>query len=493
MARVFACCGEEVGGVVVLAMRVALSVVFAASVLSSRADLIAQRAPIAPAVRSFVSVDTNVLALTNVRVIDGTGTAPVEAQTLIVRDGKIIAMGRTVAIPTGAQVIDLSGRSVMPGMVMVHEHLFYPTGPGVYANLAESFSRLYLAGGVTSMRTGGNMNGFGDIAIAAAIARGEKAGPWIDATAPYLDGPGLNFGQVRVLKDSADARRQVEYWANEGAGSFKAYMNITRDELRAATSAAHKLGRKVTGHLCSVTYREAIAAGIDNLEHGFFAMNDFVPNKQLDKCSARGGAAQTTVAALDPNSPQVQAIFQELIAKKVTVTSTLTIFETLTPGRPIGAGLDMLLPQLQAQYQERYAATSMQTQSVYKKLFPVGMAMERAFVRAGGELIVGTDPTGGGGLVPGYSNQRALELLVEAGFTPLEAIRIGTLNGAMYLGRDAMVGSIAVGKQADFLVIDGNPAAQIRDIRKVQMVFKQGVGYDPVAIRESVKGKVGLY
>lgn len=473
--------------------RVALGVLIATNVLGSRADIAAQRAPIAPAVRSFVRVDTNVLALTNVRVIDGTGAAPSEGQTLIVRDGRITAMGNKIAIPAGAQVMDLSGKSVMPGMVMVHEHLFYPTGPGVYANLAESFSRLYLAGGVTSMRTGGNMNGFGDIAIAAAIARGEKAGPWIDATAPYLDGPGLNFGQVRVLKDSADARHQVEYWANEGASSFKAYMNITRDELRAATTAAHKLGLKVTGHLCSVTYREAIAAGIDNLEHGFFAMNDFVPNKQLDKCSARGGAAQTTVAALDPNSSQVQAIFQELIARKVTVTSTLTIFETFTPGRPIGAGLDMLLPQLRVQYEQRYAATSKQTQSVYTKLFPVGMAMERAFVRAGGTLIVGTDPTGGGGLVPGYSNQRALELLVDAGFTSLEAIRIGTLNGATYLGRNALVGSIAVGKQADFLVIDGNPAAQISDIRKVHTVFKQGVGYDPMAIKESVKGKAGLY
>ena len=285
----------------------------------------AQRAPVAPAVRSFVTVDTNVLALTNVRVIDGTGVAPMEGQTLIVRDGRIAAIGAfgAVPIPAGAQVMDLAGKSIIPGLVMVHEHLFYPTGPGVYGNLAESFSRLYLAGGVTSMRTGGNMNGYGDISLARAIARGEKPGPWIDATAPYLDGPGLNLGQVPVLRDSADARRHVEYWADQGATSFKVYMNITRDELRATTEAAHKRGLKVTGHLCSVTYREAMAAGIDDLEHGFFAMNDFVPNKQLDKCSARGGAAQSTVAALDPNSADVQAIFKELDAKHVTVLRKL--------------------------------------------------------------------------------------------------------------------------------------------------------------------------
>lgn len=455
----------------------------------------AQRPPISPAVRSFVRVDTNLIALTNVRVIDGTGAAAREAQTVVIRDGRIAAMGPVAStqVPAGARVMDLAGKSVMPGIVMVHEHLFYPTGPGMYGNLTESFSRLYLAGGVTSMRTGGNMNGYSELLVANAIAKGEKAGPWIDATAPYLEGPGMNFSQVRTLTDSADARTHVEYWADQGATSFKAYMNITRDELRAATTAAHKRGLKVTGHLCSVTYREAADAGIDDLEHGFFAMNDFVPNKRPDTCTSRGGAAQSTMAALDPASAEVQALFKYLIDKKVTVTSTLTIFETFTPGRPLPPGLDVLITPLREQFEQRHAATSRSTTSPYLKAFPKGMAMELAFARAGGTLVAGTDPTGGGGVIPGYSNQRAIELLVEAGFTPLEAIRICTLNGANYLGRGNLVGSIAVGKQADLVVIDGNPAAQIADVRKVQMVFKQGVGYDPQAIIESVKGKVGLW
>ncbi len=470
-------------------------VVAAIGAVSLCAPLGAQRVPIAPAVRSFVRVDTSVFALTNVRVIDGTGAAAKEGQTLIVRDGRIVAVAdaRAAAIPAGALVIDLAGKSVMPGMVMVHEHLFYPTGPSMYANLTESFSRLYLAGGVTSMRTGGNMNGYAELRIAKAIARGEKAGPWIDATAPYLEGPGLNFTQVRELADSADARRHVEYWADQGATSFKAYMNITRDELQAAVRAAHARGLKVTGHLCSVTYREAADAGIDDLEHGFFAMNDFVPNKPPDRCVGRGGAAQSTMTALDPASPEVQALFKYLIDRKVAVTSTLTIFETFTPGRPLPPGLEVLIPQLREQFEQRHASTARNTQSPYIAAFTKGMAMERAFVNAGGTLVAGTDPTGGGGVIPGYSNQRALELLVEAGFTPLEAIRIGTLNGATYLGRGDVVGSIAVGKQADLVVLDGNPAARIGDVRKVQMVFKQGVGYDPLAIIESVKGKVGLW
>ena len=303
----------------------------------------------------------------------------------------------------------------------------------------------------------------------------------------------MGFNQVTILRDSSDARRLVEYWADQGATSFKAYMNITRDELKAAADAAHKRGLKITGHLCSVTYREAADAGIDDLEHGFFAMNDFVPGKKLDTCSGRGGAAQNMLAQVDPESAEVQALFRYLIDKKIVVTSTLTIFETFTPGRPMPPGTEVLIEPLREQFAQRYASTQRNTQSVYAKAFPKGMAMERAFAKAGGTLIVGTDPTGGGGVIAGYSNQRALELLVEAGFSPLEAIRMGTLNGATYLGRGALTGSIAVGKLADLVIIDGNPAASIGDIRKVQLVFRQGVGYDPAALIESVKGKVGLW
>ena len=242
-----------------------------------------------------------------------------------------------------------------------------------------------------------------------------------------------------------------------------------------------------------MTYREAADAGIDDLEHGFFAMNDFVPGKKLDTCSGRGGAAQSMLAQADPESAEVQALFRYLIDKKIAVTSTLTIFETFTPGRPMPPGTDVLIEPLREQFAQRYASTQRNTQSVYAKAFPKGMAMELAFAKAGGTLIVGTDPTGGGGVIAGYSNQRALELLVEAGFSPLEAIRMGTLNGATYLGRGALTGSIAVGKLADLVIIDGNPAASIGDIRKVQLVFRQGVGYDPAALIESVKGKVGLW
>jgi enamidase len=467
-----------------------------AVLLSAATSAIAQprRQTLSNAVRQFVSVDTAIVALTHVRVIDGTGAPARENQTLIVRDGRIAAVGdaANTQVPAGAQILDLTGKSVLPGLVMVHEHLYYPTGPGVYGNLSESFSRLYLAGGVTSMRTGGNMNGYGEINVKKAIDRGERAGPWIDATAPYLEGPGLGLAQVHELTDTTDARRLIDFWHDAGATSLKAYMHITRDMLRASLEEGHKLGMKLTGHLCSVTYREAAELGIDNLEHGFFAATDFVADKKPDVCPGQG-AGQAALSAVDPNSDAVKSLIKYLIQRKVAVTSTLTVFETFTPGRPLPPGIEVLDPILKEQFEQRYAATQRNARSSYATLFPKARQLEVDFYRAGGLLIVGTDPTGGGGVIAGFSNQRAVELLAESGLTPLEAIKVATLNGATYLGRADRTGSIAVGKQADLMVVDGNPAAQIADIRNVSIVFKEGIGYDPAKIIASVKGRVGLF
>src|SRR5215468_8794603 len=169
--------------------------------------------------------------------------------------------------------------------------------------------------------------------------------------------------------------------------------------------------------------------GIDNLEHGFFASTDFVADKQPDVCpgQARG---QQTIAALDENGAPFQALVKRLLDRKVALTSTLTVFETFTRGRPVPPGLDVLTQPLQDAFKRAYDRAQQNQQSTYTALFPKGMALERAFARAGGMLVAGTDPTGSGGVIPGYANQRQLELLVDEGFTPLEAITIGTLNGA---------------------------------------------------------------
>src|SRR6266849_3534345 len=315
-------------------------------------------------VRGFIKVDAPVIALTHVRVIDGTGAPAKENQTVVVRGGDIAEIGDAARVkaPDGATTIDLTGKSVIPGLVMVHEHLFYPTGPGVYGPLGESFVRLYLAGGVTTMRTGGNIAGVMDINLMRQIDARQRAGPAIDATAPYLNGPNTLL-QMHVLKDADEARRQVAYWAEMGATSFKAYMQITRAELGAAIEEAHKRGLKVTGHLCSVTYAEAADLGIDNLEHGFMASTDFVADKQPDVCPGQA-AGQRTISALDENGEAFKALVKKLVDRKVALTSTLTVFETFTPGRPMPPGLDVLLPELKQQFEQNYQRTAQNEQSV---------------------------------------------------------------------------------------------------------------------------------
>jgi hypothetical protein len=453
----------------------------------------AQPAQLSANVREFVSVDDPVLALTNARVIDGTGAPARPGQTLILRQGTIAEIGPTgtVTVPAGARTIDLAGKSVIPGLVMVHEHFYYPTGPGVYGQLGNSFVRLYLAGGVTTIRTAGNLNGYMDITLKRRVEAGEVAGPAIDATMPYVNGPS-QFIQMTALQSEERARRHVGYWADEGATSVKAYMQISRAALGTAIREAHARGMKVTGHLCSVTYGEAATLGIDNLEHGFFAATDFVANKTPDVCPGQG-LGQQSIADLDPKGLPFQTLVKTLIERRVAVTSTLTVFELNTPGRPLPPGLDVLVPQLREQYLQNRARVEANAQSIYPRLFPKAMALEREFVRAGGLLLAGTDPTGGGGVIPGYANHRQLELLVEAGFSPLEALQIGTLNGARYLGRDARIGSLAPGKQADLVVLNGDPSTTIGDVRKVDMVFKQGVGYDIGKLVASVSGRVGLW
>jgi imidazolonepropionase-like amidohydrolase len=453
---------------------------------------------LSPQLQPFVSVSEPVVVLTHARVIDGTGAPATANQWLVIDHGIIKSVGDSsrVAIPNGARLIDLAGKSVMPGFVMVHEHMFYPSGGGsVYNEQAFSFPRLYLAGGVTTARTAGNMAGYADLELKVAIDSGKALGPDLDVTAPYLNGPGLPIYQVHALKDAKDAREMTAHWADRGATSFKAYMQITRDELQAVVNEAHRRSLKVTGHLCSVTFREAATIGIDNLEHGLVVASDFVKDKKSDECPIANGGVLASLADLDVAGDQITSLINFLVSKKVALTSTLTVFETFTPGRPQApqGALDAMLPEARDQYTRRWTQISTQTGSIYSKLFPKEMQFELAFYRAGGQLLAGTDPTGYGGVVAGYANERELELLVEAGLTPLEAIKVTTLNGATYLGRSKRVGSIAVGKQADLIVINGDPSTNVKDIEKIETVFKNGIGFDSAKIFSSVKGQVGLH
>src|SRR5262249_29213921 len=358
-----------------------------------------------------------------------------------------------------------------------------------------------LANGVTTMRTAGSIEPQAELKLKRAIEGGAVPGPHLDVTGPYLDGAGVTNFQIRELTGPEDARQTVAYWAERGATSFKAYKNSTREELRAAVGEAHKRGLKVTGHLCSVSYPEAVEAGIDNLEHGFFANTEMDPGKKPDTCSASQG--DYTLEHTAPESAEANRLIALLLGKRVAITSTLPNFASSVPvpgapgdGRPAPrpAALEAMSPSAREAYLiGRSRPTNPSAQATNALLLRREMELERAFVAAGGLLLAGADPVGNGGVIPGFGDQREIELLVEAGFSPVQAIRIATLNGAIFLGRDRQIGSIAAGKNADLIVIKGDPAARITDIENVEIVFKDGIGYDPKKLLDSVRGHYGEY
>jgi imidazolonepropionase-like amidohydrolase len=473
-------------------------------VLAQRLDVLG------PEPRKFLRVTTSRITLEHVQIIDGTGAAAIADQNITIDNGKISAISAGTDVPASdsTTILDLRGYTVMPGIVGMHNHLAYIAFPNIrpdntfdrpapWMEMSFSAPRLYLANGVTTMRTAASIAPYADVRLKQAIESGVLPGPHLDVTSPFLEGASLSALQVPELTGPEDARETVAFWADRGVTSFKAYQDITRDELRAVIEEAHKRGLKVTGHLCSVTYDEAIALGIDNLEHGFSVNTAQDPDKKPDKCSASAG--DYTLEHMMPGSAEANRLISNLVAHHVAITSTLPLRaasaarESADHGPPLRAAvLEAMSPSAVQAYnawRNRPVAPDSKTALRLRR----DMDLQKEFVAARGLLIAGPDPVGIGGNIPGFGDQREIELLVEAGFTPVQAIRIATLNGAIFLGRQNQIGSIAVGKNADMVVIKGDPASRITDIENVEIVFKDGVGYDTRKLLDSVKGRYGEY
>jgi len=460
-----------------------------------------------PEVRKYVRVNAPKVILEHVRIIDGTGAPPKSDQNIAIENGRIVAIGPAAdrAQSADVAVLDLRGYSVIPGIVGMHDHLLFNARPNLQADgsfdrpmlsMQMSFSapRLYLANGVTTIRTAGSVEPQTEVNLKQAIEKGVVPGPHLEVTGSFLGGPGLH---APVLNGPEDAREAVAFWADRGVTSFKAYVNITRAELRAVVTEAHKRGLKVLGHLCSVTYEEAAEAGIDSLEHSFFVNTQLDPGKEPDKCSDSRG--DYTLEHM--TTEQANHLLTTLIRHHVAITSTLpsTAFSvpSLNQDRDGKAPLTAAaLAAMTTVAREGYAIDLKRSRASGKdltKLLRRDMELERAFVARGGLLMAGSDPVGLFGSVPGFADHREIELLVEAGFTPVQAIQIATLNGAIFLGRQDRIGSISVGKNADLAVIKGDPAAHISDIENVEIVFKDGIGYDSEKLLDSAKGHYGEF
>ena len=469
---------------------------FLSLILFAAVCLLAQN-PLTPGTAPFIAFNDPVIALQHIRVIDGTGAPARPDQTIVIDHGLIASVSDSAnaRVPAAARILDETGHTVFPGLVGMHEHIFYPSGFGVplYDEQVLSASRLYLASGVTTMRTAGSLETYTDLNLKQAIDKGDMPGPKMDVTGPYIEGPGSFSIQMPSLATPDQTRRLVDYWTSEGVTSFKAYMNISHDALAAKIDQAHRHHLKLTGHLCSVGFTEAAELGIDNLEHGLIVDTEFTLDKQLNVCP-KGGAALASILALDLASPPAQKLIQTLVSHRVAITSTLSVFEAMVPGRPPlkprmleTMSHDAAMSYLAAKERTSAAHTDRPLAQLKKE-----MEFERVFVSAGGLLIAGCDPTGNGGALPGFGDQRNLELLVEAGFSPVQAIQIYTANGAQYLDQSSQVGSIAPGKHADLVVVAGDPSQKIDDVENVKYVFKDGVPYDPAKLLNSVRGSLGV-
>ncbi len=457
--------------------------------LRTTAPLSAQRPMDGSAAAGYAIVDADAVALTGVTLIDGTGSVAQQGRTVVIEGNRIAEVGPDgeVRIPPGAEVMDLSGHTLIPGMIGLHNHLFYTAAGGRSAQLTFSAPRLYLGSGVTTVRTTGSRQPYAELNLRSEIEAGRTPGPRIHVTAPYVTAGGGISGMT-MLESPEQARRFVRYWAAEGATWLKAYTNIRTEELRAAIDEAHEQGIKVTGHLCSISFTEAVALGIDNIEHGLATNSDY-SERDHDECPANLWDDATSI---DVNGAGAQATFQTMIAGDVAMTSTLAVYELFIQGRPTrdARSLEAMSPAVR----EDYLTAKAQIDEIGRDPaeFRNSMAYEKAFYDAGGLLAAGVDPTGNGGALPGYGDQRNYELLIEAGFAPHEAVQVMSANGARVLDVFDDLGTVEAGKVADLVVMSGDLAADPSVIRGVTIVFKDGVGYDSPAMLADVRGRVGI-
>jgi imidazolonepropionase-like amidohydrolase len=462
-----------------------------AALLFSTAPANAQRADkFSDMHKAFVTADQPVILVRNARLLDGLHWKPREQQDMLVRDGRIAEIGRGLKAPSGAKIIEAGGRTLMPGMVMVHEHLMalVPLGKRFVVHTNPYVAQVMLAYGTTTARTAGGLDLEGDLRLKRQIDDGVAAGPDLDVTI-FIGGPKDTLLTIDKLADAEAARREVAYWAGHGATSIKLFFHTTPDVARGAIAEAKAQRMGIAGHLCATKVATAAGLGLETLEHGLWAAYDLVPSANEESCPIfeRQVAMFKQTASLDANGPEVGKILEMLLAHKIAITPTMATLDgtlcspiTLPPirERSLLKRPDKIEPQSPC-FEGIDAA-------IEKRSHAFQNATAVRYHRMGGTLLVGTDAW----LVPGAGGPRELEILVEAGLRPIDALKAATIDGARAVHRADDIGTLEVGKRADFLLIDGSPDVNISDIRKLVAVYKNGIGYDPQKLYEDAKGQI---
>lgn len=463
--------------------------IWTVALLCSLATSYAQDAPAAPdgidPAEPYLAFETGPVLIGNVELIDGTGAPARTSVDVLIADGHIAAVGEGLAAPAGTRRVDGVGLTLIPGIVGAHNHTHIPGAP----LLQQAAARLYLANGVTTIRTVGAASPLADLAMAEAADVGVAAAPRVSTSSPYVSGPG--DAPVMVQPSSEDeARTFVRRWAEIGVGWIKLYRRVEPEIARAVIEEAHAHGLRVAGHLCSLTFAEAAEMGIDTIEHGLVSASDFVVGKPDGECVP--GSVQA-MADVDPDGAAAQAVYRALIENGTALVSTAAIVETRYPHRYQGEErvVRYLAPAFREAYDARQSLLAEEAATAAPDgAFANALRFERAFYEAGGLLAAGLDP--GRHNLPGFGDQRNYALFLEAGFSPEEAVQVMTLNGAIVIGRQAELGSVEPSKRADLVLLDGVLSSDPSAITRPVLVFQGGQAFSPERLLSGLEGRVGL-
>lgn len=431
--------------------------------------------------KTYLMDPATTFVLENARLIDGTGAPARERVTIIVDKGRIAVVGEgRMAGPAGAKRIDLSGHTVLPGLVMMHEHINYFSGAYVWDSQPGTVPKLLLAAGVTTVRTAGGEAPQVDLNLKKRIDSGAAPGPRLFVTGAYLNGAAGGFLGDTVVGTAGEGREVTAYWGARGATSMKVYSAVSPEALRGAAEEANRRGMHVAGHLGEISCTQAAEAGIHTIEH------------TLTSCAKDFGIAPEAMGAFryDPYSPIAKRLIALLVSKQIVMVATPAMTEPYD-GTP--EELSMLSADQLRRHEENIKSPPpwLSPRAAMESWDAQHRAFERDFVAAGGRLLIGGDASDFG-VVPGYANHRAMIALVQGGFSPLQVIKFATSDAASFLKQDHL-GTIAEGKSADLRIVKGAPDRQIEDIRNVTYVFKEGAAYGSAKLRNAAKGMLGLH
>lgn len=415
------------------------------------------------------------LALIGGTVIDGTGAPPLTDATIVLDGNRIRAVGPSsqVAIPEGAKQIDARGKTILPGLWDMHAHFEQVEwGP------------VYLAAGVTTVRDCGNEFEF-ITAVRDAIRDGNGLGPRL-LLAGLVDGSGPTSLGIQRVNSAEEAKQRVDHYHAAGFMQMKIYSSMTRDNVAAVARDAHALGMSVTGHIPEgMTLREGIDAGMDQVNHIGYVMEALLPEGALPPVSKRLERARM-LAAVDVESDRARDTVRFLKEHDIVVDPTVALVELFSASsvKPVASfepGVSRVAPELAVVFATPVAAPSDPMPALRDTILSKDIALIGALHRAGVRIVAGTDQA-----VPGFSIYRELELYVQAGFTPVEAIQAATIVPARVLGLDKDLGTIEVGKVADLIVLGKNPIDSIHNIRSVEEVIADGALYETGPLWRSV-------